>query len=408
MSSIIYHVDVNSAYLSWSAIYLKYHLGELRDLREIPSAVGGDQSKRHGIILAKSIPAKKFNIKTGETISEALAKCPQLVLVPPNYELYERCSKAFMSILREFSPAVEQYSIDEAYLDMTNMQSLYNEDPEETANIIRDRIERELGFTVNIGISQNKLLAKMASDFKKPNMVHTLFLNEIKEKMWHLPVSDLFFVGSATTKKLLKLGIKTIGELATSDPYMLKMHLKKHGELIWGFANGIDVSAVQSIQPPNKGYGNSTTIPFDVYDPGVAKMVLLSLAETVSTRLRKDNVKAEIVAVGIKDFEFNYISHQSILENPTNITREIHHAACLLFDECWNGSTIRHLGIHTSRIRNQEAVRQINMFDEIDYEKLERLDNAVDKIRGKYGRDSLKRAVFVNSKMNHMFGGVAK
>lgn len=403
--SIIYHVDVNSAYLSWSATYMKYHLGELRDLRDIPSAVGGDQSKRHGIILAKSIPAKRFKIKTGETISEALAKCPELVLVPPDYKLYERCSKAFMDILREFSPVVEQYSIDEAYLEMTKLQKIYN-DPVETANIIRNRIEQELGFTVNIGISHNKLLAKMASDFKKPNMVHTLFLNEIEEKMWHLPVSDLFFVGPATTKKLIKLGIKTIGELATSDPYMLKMHLKKHGELIWGFANGIDVSVVQSAPLPNKGYGNSTTIPFDVYEPGVAKMVLLSLAETVSARLRKDHVKAEIVAIGIKDFEFNYISHQCILDNPTNITREIHNAACALFDECWNGATIRHLGIHTSRIRNQEAVRQINIFDKTDYEKLERLDNTVDKIRARYGRDSIKRAVFVRSKVKHMSGGV--
>lgn len=217
MKNIIFHVDVNSAFLSWEATYRLHHKGGTLDIRTVPSAVGGDMSMRHGIILAKSIPAKKYRITTGETILEAKRKCPNLLLVPPNYGMYEQCSKAFMEILKEYSDNVEQYSIDEAFVDMSETCHLFGS-PVETANQIKDRVRNELGFTVNIGISSNKLLAKMASDFEKPDKVHTLYPEEMEEKMWSLPVSDLFFVGRATTKKLLNLGIMTIGELAKTDP----------------------------------------------------------------------------------------------------------------------------------------------------------------------------------------------
>ena len=213
MKRVIYHIDVNSAFLSWEAVYRLYHLGAQRDLRDEVAAVGGDMAMRHGIILAKSIPAKKYGIKTGESIVEARQNCPTLKLVPPNYHLYDQCSKAFMEILRRYSPDVEQYSVDEAFVDMTGTESLWG-DPVLTADRIREQIRDELGFTVNIGISENKLLAKMASDFKKPDQVHTLWKEEIPDKMWPLPVSDLFFVGRATAKKLFSLGIKTIGDLA--------------------------------------------------------------------------------------------------------------------------------------------------------------------------------------------------
>lgn len=307
MNRVIFHIDVNSAFLSWEAVYRLYHLGGKVDLRNEIAAVGGDMAMRHGIILAKSIPAKKYNIQTGESIIEARQKCPELKLVPPNYGLYERCSNAFMDILRQYSPCVEQYSIDEAFVDMTGTEGLWG-DPITAANRIREQIKSELGFTVNIGVSDVKLLAKMASDFRKPDMVHTLFRKEIEAKMWSLPVSDLFFVGRATTKKLFNLGIRTIGELAKSHPVMLKGYLKKHGEIIWGFANGIDVSVVQPVAPDNKGYGNSTTIAFDVTDASTAKLVLLALAETVGTRLRAAGVYAEVIAVGIKSFELQYAS----------------------------------------------------------------------------------------------------
>ncbi|WPB32563.1 DNA polymerase IV [[Clostridium] scindens] len=405
--NVIFHIDVNSAFLSWEATYRLHHLGGKEDLREKVSAVGGDMAMRHGIILAKSIPAKKFHIKTGETILEAKQKCPELILVPPNYGLYEKCSKAFMDILRRYSPIVEQYSIDEAFVDMTGTEGLWG-DPVTAAYRMKDQIRDTLGFTVNIGISENKLLAKMASDFQKPDRVHTLWHNEIEDKMWPLPVSDLFFVGRATAKKLFNLGIHTIGELAHAEPHLLKVHLKKHGEVIWAFANGMDVSVVQSEAPANKGYGNSTTIAFDVTDASTAKLVLLALAETVGTRLRAAKVRAEVIAVGIKSHDLRYASHQMTLRNTTNITIEIHRCACQLFDQLWDGTAIRHLGIHTSRVKDGFNMRQLDMFDTTDYEKLEKMDAAVDRIRGRYGIDSVKRAAFVGSPIDHMSGGISR
>ena len=404
---VIFHIDVNSAFLSWEAVYRLYHLGGTVDLRKEVSAVGGDMAMRHGIILAKSIPAKKYHIKTGETILEARQKCPNLMLVPPNYRLYEQCSKAFMDILRKYSPSVEQYSIDEAFVDMTGTEKLWGA-PMEAANRLKNEIRDTLGFTVNIGISENKLLAKMASDFEKPDRVHTLWKSEIRKKMWPLPVSDLFFVGRATAKKLFSLGIQTIGQLAQADPAVLKSHLKKHGEVIWAFANGMDISVVQSEPPVNKGYGNSTTIAFDVVDASTAKLVLLALAETIGARLRAAGARAEVIAVGIKLHDLSYVSHQMTLRNATNITIEIHHWACQLFDELWDGRAIRHLGIHTSRIRDGLDMRQLDMFETVDYEKLERMDAAVDQIRKRYGNDSVMRAAFIGSPIDHMSGGISR
>jgi len=377
------------------------------DLRDVPSAVGGDISLRHGIILAKSIPAKKYGIKTGEAIWEAQKKCPGLILVPPNYDLYERCSSAFMHILYDYTDAVEQYSIDEAFLDMSSSCHLFGS-AEEVAGQIKNRIRDELGFTVNIGISSNKLLAKMASDFQKPDRVHTLYPEEIPHKMWPLPVSDLFFVGRATTKKLLSLGIKTIGDLAEADPAWLKSILKKQGEIVWGFANGIDLSPVLSQPAANKGYGNSTTTPYDVTDIPTAENVLLALAETVGSRLRSDGVEIEVVAVGIRYADLEYVSHQKQLLNATNLTIEIYHAACGLFAELWNGRPIRHLGIHTSKAQEQSFSRQMLLFDDTDYDRIAKMDATVDNIRNRYGIDSVMRATFINLPIDHMSGAISR
>lgn len=404
---IIYHIDVNSAFLSWEATYRLYHKGGKVDLREQVAAVGGDVTMRHGIILAKSIPAKQYNIKTGESLMEAKQKCPDLIIVPPNYNLYEQCSAAFMRILREYSDMVEQYSIDEAFVDMTDTYHLFGT-PEETAQIIKNRIRDELGFTVNIGISTNKLLAKMASDFKKPDMVHTLYPHEIERKMWPLSVSDLFFVGRATTKKLFTMGIKTIGELAKCNPVWLRTILKKQGEVVWSFANGIDFSPVITEPPANKGYGNSTTTPFDVTDMETAKVVLLALAETVGKRLRRDDVRVSVISVGIRASDLSYCSHQKVLTTATNITNEIHKAACKLFDELWRGQPIRHLGIHTSKVQEDDCMRQLFFFESVDYEKLIAVDKTVDAIRDRFGNDSVKRAVFVKHPIDHMSGGISR
>lgn len=394
MKKIIFHIDVNSAFLSWEAADRKRRGEVAVDLRDIPSAIGGDKSKRHGIILAKSTLAKKNGVKTGESIVEALKKCPDLTIVPPNHKLYQEYSAAFMKILRDYTPDIEQYSIDEAFMDMTGTERLFGA-PEKAANDIKKRIKKELGFTVNVGISDNKLLAKMASDFEKPDKVHTLYTDEIETKMWPLPVSDLLYVGKSTTNVLAKLGIHTIGELAKTDVEILRSNLKKQGEAIWKFANGKNMSMVETEPEANKGYGNSTTIAFDVSDESTAKMVLLSLAEKVAGRIREDGVVAESVSVTIKDFNLQKCSHQMMLASQTNLTSEIHEAACKLFDELWDGTPIRLLGIQVGKVSREVASRQISLFDNTNYEKLEAVDKAVDSIRNKYGSGAIKRAVFM-------------
>ena len=407
MQNIIFHIDVNSAFLSWEAVYRLYHRGGTLDLREIPSAVGGDVNLRHGIILAKSIPAKNYGVKTGQTLSEAKQCCPNLMLLPPNYSLYEQCSEAFLEILREYTDVVEQYSVDEAFADMTASFHLFGT-PEETAVQIKDRIRDELGFTVNIGVSSSKLLAKMASDFRKPDRVHTLYPHEIQEKMWPLPVSELFFVGRATAKKLFSVGIRTIGELAAADPVWLKSILKKHGEVIWGFANGVDLSPVLAAPAPNKGYGNSTTLARDVTEREEADRVLLALSETVAARLRADHVQAEVVSVGIRYHDLSYVSHQKVLGSSTDLTWEICRAARELFGELWDHRPVRLLGVHTSRVRRDDFTRQTSLFDEVDYEKLAEMDRTVDAIRERFGIDAVMRAAFLNQPIDHMSGGISR
>ena len=271
---VIFHVDANSAFLSWSAAYRVKVLGETTDLRDVPSVVAGEKASRHGIILAKSMPAKKYGIQTGEPLFQALEKCPDLVVIPPDYSLYVEASRHFVQMLRQFSPKVEQYSIDEAWVDMSGTQRLWGS-PLTAAEQMRKRINEELGFTVNIGISSNKLLAKMAGDFEKPNKVHTLFPEEMEEKFFPLPVRDLFLVGAATERKLRLMGIYTIGDLARADVNLLRRRLGKHGETIWHFANGRNADAVTPEPAENKGYGNSVTTSADVVTYDHAHQVIL-------------------------------------------------------------------------------------------------------------------------------------
>ena len=282
---IIFHIDVNAAFLSWTAAYRCQVLGEQQDLRDIPAAIAGEKANRHGIILAKSLPAKRMGVKTGEPIFQAVKKCPQLVTAPPDYALYTQASRRFIALLRSFTPLVEQYSIDEAWADMTGTERLYGS-PVLAARTIKQQIREQLGFTVNIGVAPNKLLAKIAGDFEKPDRVHTLFPEEIPEKLWPLPVRELFLVGRATEEKLHRLGIRTIGALAKSDPALLQRYLHKPGLRLWHYANGRCDDALLPEQPENKGYGNSTTLPADVTDFPQAERVLLRLCETVGTRHR--------------------------------------------------------------------------------------------------------------------------
>lgn len=414
MEPVIFHIDVNSAFLSWEATYRIRELGETQDLRLIPAVVGGSEKSRHGIVLAKSESAKKYGIVTGEPLADARRKCPTLVTVPPNFSIYVKYSNQLQELLKDYSPDIEQYSIDESFVDMTGTAQLFGP-PLTAAHTIKDRVQRELGFTVNVGISTNKLLAKMASDFKKPNLVHTLFPEEVPTKMWPLPVSELFFVGRQTAKKLHSLGIFTIGDLANTRKEVIHDNLKSHGDVIWEFANGIgdsmDKVANKDAIPANKGYSNETTLPFDVTDRDTAKAVLLSLSETVASRIRAENSYISVISVSIVDNAFNGSSRQVTLDSSTNVTNVIYEHACRLFDQLWNGAPIRLLGVHTSKATT-EQLQQYSLFEKHNVEKLSKLDSAIDAIRAKYGEDSVKRASFVKSGedggMKHMTGGLNK
>ena len=313
-------------------------------------------------------------------------------------------------MLRQFSPIVEQYSIDEAWVDMTGTERLWGS-PRLAAEQMRRRINEELGFTVNIGISSNKLLAKMAGDFEKPNKVHTLFPEEVETKFWPLPVRDLFLVGAATERKLKFMGIYTIGDLANADVRILKKRLGKHGETIWHFANGRNADAVTPEPAENKGYGNSTTTAHDVTSREEAAQVFLSLCETVAMRMRRDGKCGSCVSIHLRTNEFQHSSHQTLLHGATNITTEIFEAACRLFEETWDGITpLRQLGVQVTRL-SREPYQQYDLFSGMSPQQFERklkLDETVDALRDKFGEDILRRGKFAQNPGTHMAGGLDK
>ncbi len=407
---IIFHVDANSAFLSWSAAYRCKVLGEKTDLRQIPSVVAGDQASRHSIILAKSTPAKQYGIQTGEPLFQALQKCPQLTVVQPDYPLYVEASRHFVQMLRQFSPCVEQYSIDEAWVDMTGTERLFGT-PRMAAETMRMRIWEELGFTVNVGISSNKLLAKMAGDLEKPNKVHTLFPEEIERKMWPLPVRDLFSVGAATQGKLNRMGIYTIGDLANADVRVLRKKLGKPGESIWHFANGRSADVLKTQPEENKGYGNSVTTVQDVLTQEQAFRVLMGLCETVAMRLRQDGMCGGCVTVQLRTKDFLTYSHQAKLPGTTNITQEIFQAACRIFAEAWDGITpLRLLGVQVTQLA-KEPYQQFDLFSDVTpqrYDRKLRLDETVDALRDRFGEDIIRRGKFAGDSEGHMAGGLHK
>lgn len=400
---LIFHVDANSAFLSWSAAYA-LEQGHPIDFRDIPSVVGGDQKKRHGIVLAKSIPAKRYGIRTGDTLTEARSLCPELVVVSPNYKLYVHCSDALYQLLSEYSPVVQRYSIDECFLDYS--QSRFAIDPHQVGLEIKRRVRDELGFTVNVGLSSNKLLAKMGSELKKPDHFHTLFPNEIEEKLWPLPVEELFMVGRATKRKLYKLNIRTIGELANTPCSLLTDVFKSHGALIHQYANGIDASRVIPGRALlQKSVGNSTTIAFDAREIREAHLVLLSLCERVAMRLRNMSGMAQVISVTVKTDEFVRYQIQRKLPAPIDETRELFQAAKGLFDEVWKKEPIRHIGIQLSELVPNDFY-QLTFLDPKNREKEQRLDKTVDALRTRFGENALIRSCFLDSGIKPLQGGV--
>lgn len=402
--SVIFHIDVNSAFLSWTALD-RLKAGDPVDLREIPSIIGGDTSTRHGIVLAKSIPAKAFGIYTGEPVVNALRKCPHLTIASPDHAHYKAYSRALMAHLSQICPDIEQVSIDECYMDYTPISARYSS-PLEVADYIRNSVYDIFHFTVNVGISDRKVLAKMASDFKKPNLVHTLYASEIPEKLWPLPVSDLFLCGHSSVETLHKLGIMTIGELAHTDRSILESHLKSHGLLLWNYANGIDSSVVETKHAKAKGIGNSTTLTEDVVTAESAHRILRQLSESVGMRMRKIHTVGASVCTEIKYSNFVSVSHQTLLDRPTSADAIIAQNACALFDELWNGSPVRLLGVRVTKLTEEDIPVQLNIFDyqntRLEYqpsksEKLQKLDAALDNIRSRYGKDAIKRGSQLDS-----------
>ena len=401
MKQIIFHIDVNSAFLSWTAVE-QLKNGAEKDIRDIPAIIGGNREARHGIVLAKSVAAKKKGIVTGEPIVHALRKCPEIEIFPPNHKMYNEYSQRLMDFLQNYTPDIEQVSVDECFMDFTGIAHRYHS-PLTAAFEIKDAIYKTFGFTVNIGISTNRLLAKMASDFEKPNKVHTLFLEEIEVKMWPLPVSELYMAGHSSVEVLNKLEIRTIGELAKADPDVLELHLKSHGRTLWEFANGINGDKVVRDHIENKGIGNSTTMAKDATTEEEAKEVLLWLAETVGGRLRSEHQKAGMVSVEIKYSTFQTNSHQTKLTRATSTDQVIYETACQLFRELWNGEPVRLLGIRTSKLVDDEAPEQMNIFDfqeELEQKanknsKHQKLDKALDEIRKKFGEDAITRGTLI-------------
>ncbi len=403
MKRLIFHIDVNSAFLSWEAAR-RVKKGE-DDLRLIPSAIGGDPESRRGVVLAKSIPAKKYNIKTGEPIGMALRKCPSLVITPPDFRLYSKCSKAFKDICRAYAPVVEEFSIDECFLDFTGTKKVYP-DSIALAYEIKDKIKNELGFTVNVGIGENKLCAKMASDFEKPDKVHTLFPEEIPTKLWTLPVGDLLFIGSSTAKKLTDMGIRTIGELGAYDVNALrsvlgdKMSLQCHN-----YANGIDNSPVKAEREEAKSYSNSVTLEDDVKTDEAAHAILLALSDSVSRHMRSDCAMAYSVSVTIRYLDFKNKSHQCQLSSPIDTTKAVYGTAKKLLSEMWqNHKPLRLMSITLSNLTNDKTAGvQMSLFGEaenLNNERDEKLDKTLDSIRGRFGSGIVQRGTVMGTGLN--------
>ncbi len=406
MERIIFHIDVNSAFLSWTALE-QLQNGSATDLRTIPSIIGGDIEKRHGVVLAKSIPAKAYGIITGEPVVNAVRKCPNLISAAPDHTMYERRSRELMQFLLNICPDIEQASIDECYMDFTSISHLYPS-PETAAEDIKNEIYSRFGFTVNIGISDRKVLAKTASDFKKPNLVHTLYSREIQEKFWPLPISELFMCGKSSVETLKKLEILTIGDLARADLSIVTAHLKSHGKLLWEYANGIDDSIVGYIPAKQKGVGNSTTLSHDVTNREEAARTILALSESVGKRLRDSGEIAGLICTEIKYNTFRSVSHQKPLNPPSASNDAIYKTAMELFDELWDQNAIRLLGVRASKLQPKGEPIQMSLFDfqpetalqtattahtgqKPDLEKKAKLDAALDSIRSRYGSSSVVR-----------------
>lgn len=401
----ILHSDMNNCYAS---IELLHH----PELRGKPLAVGGDPEARHGIVLAKDQLAKKAGVQTGMALWQARQVCPDIVFVPPRMDLYLRFSRLAHEIYADYTDMQEPFGVDESWLDVTDSCTLKG-DGFQIANQISNRIKRELGITVSIGVSWNKIFAKLGSDYKKPDAITVISKENYKDIVWKLPASDLLYVGKSTEKKLRTLGILTIGQLAQADPKLLKSIFGKMGLVLSLFANGEDQTPVnkENIHAPIKSIGNSTTTPRDLETYEDVAIITYALSESVSARLRENNFACNVVEISVRDNELYSFTRQKKISNPTDITNEIAETALELFrgNYKWE-KPIRSIGVRASDLTNPCCATQLSLFvDEAYRDKLRRADRTVDEIRRRFGYKSIQRGLMycdrtlsaVNAKDDH-------
>ena len=382
------HIDVNNAYLSWTAIDL-LNKGSKYDIRNSYAVIGGDEKARRGIVLAKSMPAKKMGVVTAETLYSAKKKCPALRIYPPNFEFYHIMSNKMFEILYSYTPDIEIASIDECYLDYGKIKKI-NGNEVEFAYKIQKEIYEKLGFTVNVGIANNKLCAKMASDFSKPFKVHTLYEYEVKEKMYPLPIGDLFGVGKKTAIALKEMGIFKIGDLANANYDDLKTTFKNQTQNLIDAAKGIDNSEVISYKVDPKCISTSETLPIDALNLLEVKDLLKEQAEKIGLELRKEKKYAYVITAFLKNKDFQSVSKQIKILNPTNISKEIYNIALKLMEQIWDKNGVRLIGIRISNLVSNYYY-QASMFDNnIEYEESkEKLEETIDYLKEKYGTNKI-------------------
>lgn len=394
MDRVILHSDLNNFYASVECF-------EHPELRDVPMAVSGNPEARHGIILSKNMLAKKYQVKTAETIWEAKRKCPDLVTVPPNFPLYMQYASLVRKIYLDYTPYVEPFGIDEAWLDVTGCPK-FRGNGKLIADEIRKRIAEELGLTVSIGVSFNKVFAKLGSDLRKPDATNCIARRNFKRIVWPLPASDLLYVGRSTTQKLLRCNIKTIGDIANSNPVFLRSILGKWGELLWGFANGLDRDPVKEFGESSalKSIGNSTTTPRDLKNNEDVKMILYVLAESVAERLRDHHLKCRTVEISVRDTELHSIHRQGKLSHPSALSSELFKKAYQLFLNNYQWiKPIRSLGVRAVDLSGEEEAVQLSfMEEEKKAERMESLEETVDSIRRRFGHFSIGRAVLLQDK----------
>ncbi len=390
MERIIFHIDVNNAFLSWTAVYLLRN-GYKQDIRQIPSVIGGDEKARRGIVLAKSPIAKKYGIVTAETLYSARSKCPNLQVFPPNYTFYKEQSRKLYTYLTNYTPVIEQYSIDECFLDLTGTSLLYGNDYVALAHKIKDEIKEKFGFTVNIGIGENKLCAKMASDFEKPDKVHTLYTYEIESKMWPLPVDDLFMLGKSSAKKLKELGIRTIGDLAKTNITTLKRYFKSQAIYFQQASRGLDTTPVLPRSELNKCISVSRTLPYDYTKKEDLEKVLWQEVEEVAFTLRQKKLYAKTIAITYKNDLFKSYSHQLTLVNAICTTPEIYQQVLLLLERSWKNDAIRNIGVRLSDL-SQQTYQQLSLFESSTSKKEDDIERVMDNLITKFGKNSIMRA----------------